>query len=136
MPDDRDGWIAENATACTMRLAYPGQAPWGAAYVVHGAIDEVKYQEAIDLSDYSRMVVRVQSANASRVRIGVKEAKRKAGAFYPQVEKTLSSGAQDVVIPLSDFRRFNPRNAYVVIELQFVGSRPQTIDVQSVYFER
>jgi hypothetical protein len=137
MPDGSEGWTQEKATPCTMRLAYPGGVSWGAAYVVHGTIGQKDDQVPIDVSGYSSLVIRMQSADATSVRIGLKEAGREAGDFYPQVEeRNITRDMRDHVIALSGFRRINLKKAYVVVELLFTGKRPQAIDVQSIYFAR
>ena len=126
-------WLT--ATPGMLTMAYPAGQQWGSVLITAGPPSPPGHRRFIDLSRYRSFSVQLRAnANGERVRLGIKDWKQPDNGGEITVEETLTTHWSTVALPLSLFANVDRRHLYVVFELVFMGSAPETVDMRDLRY--
>lgn len=126
-------WLT--ATPGVLTMAYPAGQQWGAMFITAGRPSPPGHRQSIDLIQYRSLTVQLRArANGERVRLGIKDFSQPDNGGEITVEKTLTTHWSTVALPLSLFANVDQGHLYVVFELVFLGSAPETVDMRDLRY--
>jgi len=126
-------WLT--ATPGVLTMAYPAGQQWGAMFITAGTPSVPAHRRSIDLSRYRSLSVQLRATtNGQRVRIGIKDRKQPDNGGEITVEETLTTHWTTVSLPLSLFANVDRHHLYVVFELVFLGSAPETVQMRDLRY--
>ena len=126
-------WLT--ATPGLLTMAYPARQQWGAMFITAGRPSPPGHRSFIDLSRYRSLTVQLRArANGQRVRLGIKDRSQPDNGGEITIEETLTTHWSTVTLPLSLFANVDLRHLYVVFEVDFLGSAPETVDMRNLRY--
>ena len=126
-------WLT--ATPGMLTMAYPAGQQWGAMSITAGPSAPPGHRHFIDLSQYRSFSVQLRArANGQRVRLGIKDWSQPDNGGEITVEETLTTHWSTVTLPVSLFANVDQSHLYVVFELVFQGSAPETVDMRDLRY--
>jgi exo-beta-1,3-glucanase (GH17 family) len=126
-------WLT--AAPGVLTMAYPAGHQWGAMVITAGPPSTPGHRRFIDLSRYRSFSVQLRArVNGERTRLGIKDWKQPDNGGEITVEETLTTHWSTVALPLSLFANVDRRHLYVVFELVFLGSAPETVDMRDLRY--
>jgi hypothetical protein len=139
-------WLNENAANWTdthdyMKLAYPGDPLWGAAFILVGpATTVITDRKAFNFSAYSKLSFEIRGELGTEiVKVGIKDVNDPDdGGEIKFTISTITTGWSTVEIPLTTFvdgTRSNPKKLYVVLEFVWDSIGMDSLKAQTIYFK-
>jgi len=119
-----------------LTLAYPAGQQWGAMFITAGPPAPRGKRHSINLSHYHSLSVQLRAkTKGQRVRLGIKDRSQPDNGSEITIEETLTTHWSTVALPLSLFANVDLRHLYIVFEVVFQGSAPETIDLRDVRYD-
>jgi len=126
-------WLT--ATPGVLTMAYPARQQWGAMFITAGRPSPPGHRQSIDLSRYRSLTVQLRArTSGQRVRLGIKDRSQPDNGGEITVEETLTTHWSTVTLPLSLFANVDLSHLYIVFELVFQGSAPETVDLRDLRY--
>lgn len=139
-------WLNENSADWTdthdyMKLAYPGDPLWGAAFILVGpATTVITDRNAFNYTAYSKLSFEIRGELGTEiVKVGIKDVNDPDdGGEIKYTVSTITTGWSTVEIPLTTFvdgTRSNTKKLYVVLEFVWDSIGMDSLKAQTIYFK-
>ena len=129
----RRHWLTASPGVLTMN--YPSGQQFGSMFVTVGKPVPPGNRPSIDLSGYRSFSVSLRAgANGQHVWLGIKDRSQPDNGGELTIEETLSTEWTTVALPLSLFANVDLRHLYVVFEVVFQGTAPETVQLRDLRY--
>lgn len=135
--EEKRGWLSKEENGEFMTISFPADQDWSAVFITTGPPNQKLRdgRRSVDLSAYNFLAIDMKGAvGKEEVEIGIKTNTQEDDGTETKIPVILTSEWKTYQYPLDRFTGAAPGRLYVVAELVYTGSKPQTVFFRNIRY--
>jgi hypothetical protein len=135
--EEKKGWLSKEENGEFMTISFPADQDWAGIFITTGPPNQRLRdgRRSVDLSAYNFLAIDMKGAvGKEEVEVGIKTNTQEDDGTETKIPVILTSEWKTYQLPLDRFTGTALGRLYVVAELVYTGSKPQTVFFRNVRY--